>query len=264
VGDSAPASPVPRYRRILFKVSGEILSGEGGFGLDPSRLAALSSEIIDIHALGVQIGLVIGAGNIFRGLKGATGGMDRVVADHMGMLATVINALAVQDSLERQAVFTRVLSAINMEQIAEPFIRRRALRHLEKGRIVLFAGGTGNPYFTTDTAAALRAVEIGAEVLVKGTKVDGVYSGDPRRDPEAERYRRVTYMDMLNQGLRVMDSTAVTLCMDNRLPIAVFDFSKPGNLRRLVLGEEVGTLVENGENGSSVKAKGPAKTGGES
>jgi len=262
VGDPAPASspaPAPRYRRILFKISGEILSGEGGFGLDPSRLAALSREVIDIHRLGVEIGLVIGAGNIFRGLKGAAGGMDRVVADHMGMLATVINALAVQDSLERHDVFTRVLSAINMEQIAEPFIRRRAVRHLEKGRIVLFAGGTGNPYFTTDTAAALRAVEIGAEVLIKGTKVDGVYSNDPRHHPDAERYHRVTYMEMLSQGLRVMDSTAVTLCMDNRLPIAVFDFSQPGNLRRLVLGEDVGTLVHNGDEDSK-----PATTGGDS
>lgn len=236
-----------RYKRILFKISGEILSGEGGFGLDQDRLAALSEEIESVVDAGVEIGLVIGAGNIFRGLKGASQGMDRVVADHMGMLATVINALAVQDSLESHGLFTRAMSAINMEQIAEPFIRRRAMRHLEKGRIVLFAGGTGNPYFTTDTAAALRAVEIGADVLIKGTKVDGVYSSDPKKDPDATRYRHITYMDMLGKGIKVMDSTAITLCMDNRLPIAVFDFSKPGLLKKLILGEKVGTVVSEEE-----------------
>ena len=247
-GEGSPGSTVrPRYRRILLKISGEILSGEGGYGLDPSRLSALSREIKSVVDLGVELGLVIGAGNLFRGLKAAAGGMDRVVADHMGMLSTVINALAVQDNLERHGLFTRVLSAINMEQIAEPFIRRRAVRHLEKGRVVLFAGGTGNPYFTTDTAAALRAVEIGAQILMKGTKVDGVYSSDPRENPDAERFRRLSYMDVLNRGLKVMDTTAVSLCMDNRLPIAVFDFSTRGNLERLVLGDEVGTLVSEDE-----------------
>jgi len=232
-----------RFRRVLFKISGEILSGEGGYGLDPDRLAALTAEIAVLHGMGIELGLVIGAGNIFRGLQGAAGGMDRVNADHMGMLATIINALAVQDSLERAGFYTRVMSAIKMEEIAEPYIRRRAVRHLEKGRIVLFAAGTGNPYFTTDTAAALRAVEIGADVLIKGTKVDGVYSSDPRVHPDAVLYRRLTYMDMLSKGLKVMDSTAVTLCMDNRLPIAVFNFSTPGTLGRLVRGEDVGTLV---------------------
>ena len=239
-----PASrPKVKFNRILLKVSGEILSGEGGFGLDPDRLLGLSHEIKSIHELGVEIGLVIGAGNIFRGLQGATGGMDRVNADHMGMLATVINALAVQDTLEREGLFTRVLSAITMTEIAEPYIRRRAIRHLEKGRVVIFAAGTGNPYFTTDTAAALRAVEIGADVLVKGTKVDGVYTSDPKRDTGAEMFTRLTYMDVLSKGLRVMDTTAVTLAMENELPIAVFNFSTHGNLKQLVTGQDVGTLV---------------------
>jgi len=236
-------SSAPRFRRVLLKISGEILSGEGGYGMAPDRLSALSDEIRSLHDMGVEIGLVIGAGNIFRGLSGAAQGMDRVNADHMGMLATVINALAVQDTLERSGLFTRVLSAITMDEIAEPYIRRRAIRHLEKGRVVLFAGGTGNPYFTTDTAAALRAVEMGADVLLKGTKVDGVYSSDPRVDDDAEFYERLTYMDMLRKGLKVMDSTAVSLCMDNRLPIVVFNFNQPGNLARLIRGDEVGTLV---------------------
>ena len=240
---SGEATPL-RYKRVLLKISGEILSGEGGYGMDPDRLSALSREIKEVHDLGLEIGLVIGAGNIFRGLSGATRGMDRVNADHMGMLATVINALAVQDSLEQHGLFTRVMSAINMEQIAEPFIRRRAIRHLEKGRIVLFAAGTGNPYFTTDTAAALRAVEIGAEALIKGTKVDGVYSSDPRKNADAELYRRVSYMDVLSQGLKVMDTTAISLCMDNKLPIVVFNFYTSNNLKNLVQGGEIGTLVQ--------------------
>ena len=231
------------YRRILLKISGEVLSGEGGFGMDRDRLSALSAEIRTIHDMGTEIGLVIGAGNIFRGLTGAAAGMDRVNADHMGMLATVINALAVQDALERDGLFTRVMSAITMNEIAEPYIRRRAMRHLEKGRVVLFAAGTGNPYFTTDTAAALRAVEIGAEVLIKGTKVDGVYSSDPKKNDDATLYRKLSYMDVLSQGLRIMDVTAVSLCMDNRLPIAVFNFGRSGDLARLVAGEPVGTLV---------------------
>jgi uridylate kinase len=235
-----------RYRRVLLKVSGEILAGGEGLGISSGQLDVLAAEITSLHELGVQTGLVIGGGNIFRGMAAAAGGMDRVNADHMGMLATVINALAMQDRLEQQGLFTRVMSAIKMEEIAEPYIRRRAIRHLEKGRVVILAAGTGNPYFTTDTAAALRAVEIGAEVILKGTKVDGVFTGDPMKDPSATRYDSLTYMDVLNQGLKVMDSTAVSLCMDNKLPIVVFNFTRRGELRRLILGEPVGTLVSEG------------------
>jgi uridylate kinase len=235
-----------RYRRVLLKVSGEILAGGEGLGISSGQLDVLAAEITSLHELGVETGLVIGGGNIFRGMAAAAGGMDRVNADHMGMLATVINALAMQDRLEQQGLFTRVMSAIKMEEIAEPYIRRRAIRHLEKGRVVILAAGTGNPYFTTDTAAALRAVEIGAEVILKGTKVDGVFTGDPMKDPSATRYDSLTYMDVLNQGLKVMDSTAVSLCMDNKLPIVVFNFTRRGELRRLILGEPVGTLVSEG------------------
>ncbi len=245
-GSGGPATGKAIYRRVLLKVSGEILSGEHGFGIHGDRLEQLAREIQGVTDLGTQIGLVIGGGNIFRGLAGASEGMDRVNADHMGMLATVINSLALQDRLERHGLFTRVMSAIKMEEIAEPYIRRRAVRHLEKGRVVIMAAGTGNPYFTTDTAAALRAVEIGADVIIKGTKVDGVYTGDPRKDPEARRYERLTYMDVLSQGLRVMDSTAVSLCMENGLPIVVFNFTESGNLRRLLLGERIGTKVSEG------------------
>jgi uridylate kinase len=234
------------YRRILFKISGEIMAGERGFGLDADRLSGLADELKTVHELGVEIGLVIGGGNIFRGLAAASTGMDRVNADHMGMLATVINSLALQDCLEKHGLFTRVMSAIKMEEVAEPYIRRRAVRHLEKGRVVIMAAGTGNPYFTTDTAAALRAVEIGADAILKGTKVDGVYSGDPVTDPGAELFTRLGYMDVLSRGLRVMDSTAISLCMENGLPIVVFNLNRRGNLRRLVLGEPVGTVV--GEN----------------
>jgi uridylate kinase len=240
------AAGEPRYRRILLKISGEILAGEQGFGIASPRLDQIANEVKGVRDLGIEVGLVIGGGNIFRGLSGAAGGMDRTTADHMGMLATVINALALQDRLEGLGLFTRVMSAINMEQVAEPFIRRRAVRHLEKGRVVILAAGTGNPYFSTDTAAALRAVEIGAEVIIKGTKVDGVFTGDPLKDPKATRYEHLTYMDVLTQGLKVMDATAVSLCMDNRLPILVFNFTIAGNLRRLVLGEPVGTLVGEG------------------
>ncbi len=243
---SAAGEGAAKFRRILLKVSGEILAGDQGFGIERDRLAGLAGEIKSVQELGVQVGLVIGGGNIFRGVAGATGGMDRVTADHMGMLATVINSLALQDVLEGQGLFTRVMSAIKMEELAEPYIRRRAVRHLEKDRVVIMAAGTGNPYFTTDTAAALRAVEIDADVIIKGTKVDGVYSGDPVKDPAAVRYDRLTYMDVLKQGLRVMDSTAVSLCMENRLPILVFNFTIPGNLRRLILGDPVGTLVSEG------------------
>ncbi len=243
----APAAPgEPRYRRILLKISGEILAGDQGFGIASPPLDQIAREIKGVRDLGVEVGLVIGGGNIFRGISGSAHGMDRTTADHMGMLATVINALALQDRLEGLGLFTRVMSAIKMEQVAEPFIRRRAVRHLEKGRVVILAAGTGNPYFTTDTAAALRAVEIGAEVIIKGTKVDGVFTGDPMKDPSATRYDRLGYLDVLNQGLKVMDSTAVSLCMDNRLPILVFNFTTAGNLRRLVLGEPVGTLVGEG------------------
>jgi uridylate kinase len=235
-----------RFRRILLKVSGEILAGEQGFGIERARLEVLAGEIASVRELGIQVGLVIGGGNIFRGLAGAAHGMDRVSGDHMGMLATVINSLALQSVLEKRGLFTRVMSAINMEEVAEPYIRRRAVRHLEKGRVVILAAGTGNPYFTTDTAAALRAVEIGADVIIKGTKVDGVFTSDPMKDPKARLYERLTYMEVLSQELRVMDSTAISLSMENGLPIMVFNFTVPGNLRRLVLGEQVGTLVSKG------------------
>ena len=232
-----------RYQRILLKLSGELLAGEPGHGISDDVLAALADEIREVHGLGVQIGVVLGGGNIFRGLAGSTRGMDRVGADHMGMLATVVNCLALQHALEKRGLFTRVMSAIRMEQICEPYIRRRAVRHLEKGRIVVFGAGTGNPYFTTDTAAAQRAIEVGADVILKGTKVDGVYSGDPVKDPTATRFASIGYMDILNRGLKVMDSTAISLCMDNKLPLVVFNVGQPGNLMKLVQGEMVGTRV---------------------
>ncbi|MBI2373576.1 MAG: UMP kinase [Deltaproteobacteria bacterium] len=232
-----------RYNRILLKLSGEALQGEGK-SISPSVLASVAREVKRVHALGVQIALVIGGGNIFRGVSAATQGMDRASADYMGMLATVINALALQDALERQGgLETRVQSAIKMEQLAEPYIRRRAVRHLEKGRVVIFAAGTGNPYFTTDTAASLRAMEIGAQVIIKATKVDGVYDTDPVKDPKAKLFRSVSYLDSLNRGLKVMDATAISLCMDNSLPIVVFAMTHEGSLERLVRGENVGTLV---------------------
>lgn len=230
-------------QRILLKLSGELLAGEGGQGIDEAILAGLADEVRDVHALGVQIGIVLGGGNIFRGVAGSARGMDRVSADHMGMLATVINALSLQDALEKRGLFTRVLSAIRMDQVAEPWIRRRAVRHLEKGRIVVMAAGTGNPYFTTDTAAVLRAVEIGADVVLKGTKVDGVYSGDPKKDPSATFFPRIGYMDILNKDLKVMDATAISLCRDNQLPLIVFNVGVRGNLVRIVNGEAVGTTV---------------------
>ncbi len=234
---------MPRFKRILLKLSGEILAGPAGYGLDEDVLHGIAAEIAGVHRSGVQVGVVLGGGNIFRGLAAASRGMDRVAADSMGMLATVINSLALQHALEKQGVFTRVQSAIDMHKVAEPFIRRRAVRHLEKGRVVIFAAGTGNPYFTTDTAAALRAIEVGADVVLKGTRVDGVYDKDPERHGDASRYESITYLDVLNQGLKVMDSTAVSLCMDNKLPIVVFDVGRPGNLARVVDGESVGTLV---------------------
>jgi uridylate kinase len=232
----------PRFRRILLKLSGEALMGSGSDGIDPEVLRGLSEEIAAINAMGVQIALVVGGGNIFRGIN-APKGMDRVAADHMGMLATLINSLALQDSLESVGVTTRVLSALEIRQVAEPFIRRRALRHLEKGRVVILAAGTGNPYFSTDTAAALRAMEVQAEILLKATKVDGVYSADPKTHPDAVFLPRVGWQEALERGLGVMDSTAISLCMDNRLPIIVFNIRVPGNIRRILVGEEVGSVV---------------------
>lgn len=232
-----------RFQRILLKFSGEILGTRGGGGIDFEKLKRFSREIAEVKALGTEIGLVIGGGNILRGSSTVESGMDRVSADQMGMLATVINALAFQNALEQVGVDTRVLTAVHMEQLAEPYIRRRAVRHLERGRIVILAGGTGNPYFTTDTAAALRAVEIKADVLMKGTKVDGVYDGDPVKEPKAKRFDSVKYADVISKGLRVMDATAVLLCMEHHVPIVVFDLTKEGNLARVVRGEDVGTIV---------------------
>lgn len=238
-----PAAARPRYRRVLLKLSGEALMGRQSFGIDPDVLASLSDELVEVHGLGVELALVVGGGNIFRGAAASGDGMDRVAGDHMGMLATLINSLALQDALESRGLTTRVLSAIEVRQVAETFIRRRALRHLEKGRIVILAAGTGNPYFTTDSAAALRAMEVKAEVLLKATKVDGVYTADPVHDPQARKIDRLRYLEVLERGLKVMDTTAISLCMDNRLPIVVFDIARRGNIRRVVLGEDVGSIV---------------------
>jgi uridylate kinase len=232
-----------RYQRILLKLSGEILAGERGHGIDEQILDGLAAEVAEVHALGVQVGMVLGGGNIFRGLSASGRGMDRVTADHMGMLATVINSLAIQHFLEHRGVHTRVMSAVEMNRVCEPYIRRRAVRHLEKGRVVILAAGTGNPYFTTDTAAVLRAVETGAEVILKATRVDGVYSGDPLKDPSATFFPSISYLDILNKGLKVMDSTAISLCMDNGLPLVIFNVGVRGNLMRVVQGEAVGTRV---------------------
>jgi len=234
------------YRRILLKLSGEVLAGGESHGLHAGRLGEIADELKLVHDTGVEMGVVVGGGNIYRGLSGAANGMDRVVGDQMGMLATVINSLALQDSLEQRGVKTRVMSAIDMQRIAEPFIRRRAIRHLEKGRVVILAAGTGNPYFTTDTAAVLRAIEIQAEVVIKATKVDGIYTADPMKEPTATLYDRVTYKDVLLRELKVMDSTAFQLCRDNNLPIVVFNVNVSGNLLRLVQGETIGTLVMEG------------------
>jgi len=238
----------PSYRRILLKLSGEALMGRQAYGIDEKVLAGLSSEIREVTALGVQVALVVGGGNIFRGIRTSKDfGIDRASADYMGMLATVINSLALQDVLERDGATTRVLSAIEMRAIAEPYIRRRALRHLEKGRVVIFAAGTGNPYFTTDTAAALRAMEINADAILKATKVDGVYDRDPMADPRAKKYARLSYIEVLQKNLKVMDATAISLCMDNGLPIVVFNLTKRGNILRVVLGEKIGTVVHGGK-----------------
>jgi uridylate kinase len=231
------------FKRVLLKLSGEALAGNQGFGLESDRVHAIAAELAEVHKVGVQIAIVVGGGNIFRGVAQQAKEMDRVSADHMGMLATVINALSLQDALEKQGVYTRVQSAIEMKQVAEPFIRRRAIRHLEKDRIVIFAGGTGNPYFSTDTAASLRAMEIKAEAILKATKVDGVYDADPMLVKDATKFAEISYMEVLKRGLKVMDSTAISLCKDNNLPIIVFNLNQYGNIRRVVLGEKIGTRV---------------------
>jgi len=235
--------PRPAFTRILLKLSGEALMGDQGFGIDGTTVERIAAEISDLRELGVETALVIGGGNIYRGLTAAGRGTDRVAGDHMGMLATVINSLALQDALEKKGVSTRVLSAIEMRAVAEPFIRRRAIRHLEKGRVIILAAGTGNPYFTTDSAAALRAMELKAEVLLKATRVDGIYSADPEKDPQAALIEKTTHQQVLEKRLKVMDSTAISLCMDNNLPIIVFNLTRPGNIRRVVLGEKVGSIV---------------------
>jgi len=238
---SDPSSPL--YSRVLLKLSGEALMGEQSYGIDPAVATRIAADVKSIQALGVQVAIVIGGGNIFRGVAASARGMDRATGDYMGMLATVINALALQDALEQQGVNTRTVSAIEMRAVAEPFIRRRAIRHLEKGRVVIFAAGTGNPYFTTDTAAALRAMEIKADVILKGTKVDGIYTADPMLDPTATKYQTISYLQVLERQLKVMDTTAISLCMDNKLPIVVFNLRQAGNIRRVLMGEPIGTTV---------------------
>jgi len=233
----------PAFRRILLKLSGEVLAGEQGFGIDPKKATEFANEVKSIYEMGVSIGLIIGAGNIFRGLQASSKGMDRVTGDYLGMLATIMNAISLQDALEKVGVETRTLSAITVSKIAEPYIRRRALRHMEKGRVVIIAGGTGNPYFTTDTAAALRATELHAEVLIKGTKVDGVYDKDPVVNSDAKRYKNISFNEVLSKNLRVMDLTAITLCKENALPIRVFNINNKGDLKRLLNGEDIGTTV---------------------
>jgi len=232
------------FKRVVLKLSGEALQGSSDYGIDYNVLNSIARQVKEVKALGIELAIVIGGGNIFRGVAGSTKGMDRANADYMGMLATVINALALQDTLEKHGVFTRVLSAIQMEELAEPYIRRRAIRHLEKGRVVIFAGGTGNPYFTTDTTAALRAIEIGAQVILKATKVDGVYSSDPVKNKGAKKFDTLRYIDVLKKGLKVMDATAISLCMDNELPIIVFSLKKDGNIKRVITGEKIGTTVK--------------------
>ena len=233
----------PAFRRILLKLSGEALQGELGYGIDPATCRRVAAEVAGVHTLGVEVALVIGGGNIFRGLAASASGFDRATADYMGMLATIMNGMALQEALERLSVPTRALTAIEIKDLAEPFIRRRAVRHLERGRVVIFVGGTGNPFFTTDTAAALRANEINADVVIKATRVDGVYSADPERDPNAKLYTELTYVEVIQERLKVMDSTAITLCMDNAIPIVVFNLNVEGNLRRVVMGDTIGTII---------------------
>src|SRR5947199_8078637 len=236
-------STIPIFKRILLKLSGEALAAKQGFGVDPLRIHEIAAELADVHTLGVQIAIVVGGGNFFRGVAEQARHMDRVSADHMGMLATVINGLALQDALEKQGIYTRVQSAIEMNQVAEPFIRRRAIRHLEKGRVVIFAGGTGNPYFSTDSAASLRAMEIKADAILKATEVDGIYDADPMKVDGARKFSQITYMDVLKLGLKVMDSTAISLCKDNDLPIVIFNLNEHGNIAKVVTGEKIGSLV---------------------
>lgn len=235
---------MPAYKRVVLKLSGEALQGEQSYGIDPKVVLSIARQVKEVKKMGVELAIVIGGGNIFRGIAASSQGMDRSSADYMGMLATVINGLALQDALEKQGVFTRVMTAIQMQQLAEPYIRRRAIRHLEKGRVVLFVAGTGNPYFSTDTAAALRANEIGADVILKATKVDGIYSSDPMKNRRAKKFEHVKYLDVLKKGLKVMDSTAISLCMDNRIPIVVFDLNRSGNVKRVIEGERIGTRVD--------------------
>ena len=237
------AKPKPKYKRILLKLSGEALGGDQGFGICPETVASMARQIAELRELGVEVVIVVGGGNIFRGLEGADHGIDRATGDYMGMLATIINALALQNSLEHHNVETRVQTAIEMSEVAEPFISRRAVRHLEKGRVVIFGGGTGNPYFSTDTAAALRANEIGADIILKATQVDGIYDCDPEKNPKAKRFKEITYLEALQKQLRIMDSAAFSLCLDNNMPIIVFDLFKPHNIRNVVLGKKIGTLV---------------------
>jgi uridylate kinase len=234
----------PAFKRVLLKLSGEALQGRMGYGIDYGMLNSIARQIKEVKALGVDVAIVIGGGNIFRGASETTKGTDRVTADYMGMLATIINGLALQDALEKMGVFTRVMTAIEMQKLAETYIRRRAIRHLEKGRVLIFVGGTGHPYFTTDTTAALRAIEIGAQVILKATKVDGIYSADPMKDKKAKKFDSLRYIDVLKKGLKVMDATATSLCMDNNLPIIVFNLTKEGNIRRVLTGEKIGTTVK--------------------
>lgn len=238
-----PTAEKVRFKRVLLKLSGEALAGEKSFGIEPHVIERIAQEIKDVHSLGVEIALVIGGGNIFRGIAGTAAGMDRANSDYMGMLATVINSLALQDSLEKLSVYTRVMSAISMSQLCEPYIRRRAVRHLEKGRVVIFAAGTGNPYFTTDTAASLRAMEVEADIIMKATKVDGVYDADPETNKDAVMYKSLEYIDVLKNNLKVMDSTSISLCMDHNLPILVFNLNVAGNFKRVVMGDDIGTFV---------------------
>ncbi|OQX53943.1 MAG: UMP kinase [Candidatus Omnitrophica bacterium 4484_213] len=235
---------VPKYKRVILKLSGEVLQGTLSYGIESNVIFSIAEQIKEVKDLGSEVAVVIGGGNIFRGIRGADGGIDRATADYMGMLATVINGMALQNALEKLGVFSRLQTAIKMEQLAEPYIRRRAIRHLEKGRVVIFGGGTGNPYFTTDTAAALRAAEIGAEVILKATKVDGIYSADPKKVKGARKIDKMSFIDILNKKLQIMDATAVSLCMDNKIPIIVFNLLKKGNVRRVILGEKIGTIVK--------------------
>lgn len=247
--NSPKTLPKPKYKKVLLKISGEALQGKKGYGISPEELETISQEIVDVHSLGIEVALVIGGGNIFRGVAGTKSGIDRTTGDYMGMLATVINAMALQDSLEKKNINTRVLSAIEIEQIAEPYIRRRAIRHLEKGRVVIFAGGTGNPFFTTDTAATLRALEIGADLILKATKVDGVYDKDPMKHDDAVKFEKLSYMEVLRKELKIMDATAISLCMQGNIPIIVFNLFQTGNVKNVIMGQDIGTIVRSKADG---------------